>query len=52
MISAVQPPGRWKILVIDSNSLRILTAVCKMHDILEESVTCMSLDASFYVIRR
>ncbi|ORX62335.1 Sec1-like protein [Hesseltinella vesiculosa] len=38
-IKAVQPPGRWKIVVVDSKSLKILNASCKMYDILEENVT-------------
>ncbi|KAI9491623.1 Sec1-like protein [Zychaea mexicana] len=32
-------PGKWKIVVVDSKSTRILTAACKMYDILEENVT-------------
>ncbi|KAI8141032.1 hypothetical protein BJV82DRAFT_518983, partial [Fennellomyces sp. T-0311] len=31
-------PGKWKIVVVDSKSTRILTAACKMYDILEENV--------------
>ncbi|KAI7851749.1 Sec1-like protein [Circinella umbellata] len=32
-------PGKWKIVVVDSKSTRILNAACKMYDILEENVT-------------
>ncbi|ORZ12621.1 hypothetical protein BCR42DRAFT_74663 [Absidia repens] len=40
-IKGVQPPGKWKIVVVDSKSIEILNASCKMYDILEENVTCM-----------
>ncbi|CDS07042.1 hypothetical protein LRAMOSA09565 [Lichtheimia ramosa] len=36
-IKAVQPPGKWKIVIVDSKSTRILNAACKMYDILEEN---------------
>ncbi|KAJ3101990.1 vacuolar sorting protein VPS33/slp1 [Phlyctochytrium planicorne] len=39
MIRAIQPASKWKIVVVDAKSLRILNSVCKMHDILEENVT-------------
>ncbi|KAG0168834.1 vacuolar sorting protein VPS33/slp1 [Apophysomyces sp. BC1015] len=38
-IKAIQPPGKWKIVVVDSKSIQILNAACKMYDILEENVT-------------
>ncbi|KAI9313586.1 Sec1-like protein [Dichotomocladium elegans] len=38
-IKAVQPPGKWKIVVVDAKSAQILNAACKMYDILEENVT-------------
>ncbi|KAJ3236110.1 vacuolar sorting protein VPS33/slp1 [Chytriomyces hyalinus] len=39
MIRSVQPTSRWKIVVVDAKSLRILNSACKMADILEENVT-------------
>ncbi|KAI8848072.1 Sec1-like protein, partial [Chytridium lagenaria] len=39
MIRAIQPASKWKIVVVDAKSLKILNSVCKMHDILEENVT-------------
>ncbi|KAJ3027855.1 UNVERIFIED_CONTAM: vacuolar sorting protein VPS33/slp1 [Siphonaria sp. JEL0065] len=39
MIRSVQPTSRWKIVVVDAKSLRILNTACKMADILEENVT-------------
>ncbi|KAI8093278.1 Sec1-like protein [Halteromyces radiatus] len=38
-IKAIQPPGKWKIVVVDSKSYEILNASCKMYDILEENVS-------------
>src|ERR1700709_2064315 len=37
-IKTVQPAGRWKIVVVDSRSLKILSSACRMYDILEENV--------------
>ncbi|KAI9092656.1 Sec1-like protein [Phlyctochytrium arcticum] len=39
MVQSVQPPGRWKIVVVDPKSIKILNTACRMHDILEENVT-------------
>ncbi|KAI7851471.1 hypothetical protein BDC45DRAFT_445411 [Circinella umbellata] len=38
IIKSVQPAGRWKLVVVDSLSLKILNSACKMYDILEENV--------------
>ncbi|KAF8347811.1 ras opposite [Amanita rubescens] len=38
-IRSVNPPGKWKILVIDEHSQRLLQSVLKQFDILEENVT-------------
>ncbi|KAI9243576.1 Sec1-like protein [Sporodiniella umbellata] len=38
-IKAVQPVGKWKIIVVDSKSSQIINAACRMYDILEENVT-------------
>ncbi|THH29778.1 hypothetical protein EUX98_g4412 [Antrodiella citrinella] len=38
-IRSVNPPGRWKILVVDEHSQTLLSAVLKQFDILEENVT-------------
>ncbi|CEG83853.1 hypothetical protein RMATCC62417_17722 [Rhizopus microsporus] len=40
LIKSVQPTGRWKLVVVDSLSSKILNSACKMYDILEENVTC------------
>ncbi|KAI8986321.1 hypothetical protein BDB01DRAFT_785165 [Pilobolus umbonatus] len=37
-IRSVKPPGKWKIIVVDSKSTQIINAACKMFDILEENV--------------
>ncbi|KAI8917070.1 Sec1-like protein [Powellomyces hirtus] len=39
MIQSVQPANRWKIIVVDPKSIKILNNACRMHDILEENVT-------------
>ncbi|KAL2915942.1 syntaxin binding protein 1 [Polyrhizophydium stewartii] len=39
MIRAVQPASKWKLLVVDSTSAKLLNAICKSHEILEENVT-------------
>jgi len=39
MVKFVQPAARWKIVIVDSNSIRIVNAVCTMHEILGEDVT-------------
>ncbi|KAG1140229.1 hypothetical protein G6F37_006323 [Rhizopus arrhizus] len=39
LIKSVQPTGRWKLVVVDSLSSKILNSACKMYDILEENVT-------------
>ena len=35
----MNPPGRWKILVVDEHSQRLIGSVLKQFDILEENVT-------------
>ncbi|KAJ3370303.1 vacuolar sorting protein VPS33/slp1 [Kappamyces sp. JEL0680] len=39
MIKAVQPAAKWKLLVVDSNSAKLLSTICKSHEILQENVT-------------
>ncbi|ESK97828.1 snare binding protein sec1 [Moniliophthora roreri MCA 2997] len=39
VIRSVNPPGKWKILVVDEHSQKILGSVLKQFDILEENVT-------------
>lgn len=38
LIKTVNPAGRWKLVVVDSLSSKILNSACKMYDILEENV--------------
>ena len=38
-IRSVTPPSRWKILVVDEHSQKLLGSVLKQFDILEENVT-------------
>ena len=37
--------GKWKILVVDSLSRKIINSCCKVHDILDENVT-----STFYLL--
>ncbi|GAC99645.1 hypothetical protein PHSY_007248 [Pseudozyma hubeiensis SY62] len=37
-IRSVQPPSRWKVLVVDSFTKELLQSVLKMYDILQENV--------------
>ncbi len=37
----MNPPGRWKILVVDEFAQKLLGSVLKQFDILEENVTRM-----------
>ncbi|KAJ1547774.1 vacuolar sorting protein VPS33/slp1 [Nowakowskiella sp. JEL0078] len=39
MIKSTQPVGRWKVIIVDPRSVRILNASCRMHEVLEENVT-------------
>jgi hypothetical protein len=38
-IRSVNPPGKWKIVVVDEHSQALLNHVLKQFDILEENVT-------------
>jgi hypothetical protein len=40
-IRSVNPPSRWKILVVDDHSQKLIGSVLKQNDILQESVTSM-----------
>ncbi|KAH8916053.1 hypothetical protein BT69DRAFT_1189502, partial [Atractiella rhizophila] len=37
-IRSVQPPARWKIVVVDQWTRELINGVLKMYDILEENV--------------
>ncbi|TPX58052.1 hypothetical protein PhCBS80983_g03413 [Powellomyces hirtus] len=38
MVKAVDPPGRWKVMVVDDEALRILNTVVKLSDLTDEHV--------------
>ena len=46
----MNPPGRWKILVVDEHSQRLIGSVLKQFDILEENVTRMFTSCVFRVL--
>jgi len=39
MVRSVRPKSGWKVLIVDQASLRIISASCRMHDIMEEGIT-------------
>ncbi len=39
MVRSVDPPGKWKLMVVDSKSLAIMNGVLRVWDVLEENVT-------------
>ncbi|KAI9223501.1 Sec1-like protein [Blastocladiella britannica] len=43
MIRFVQPAGKWKIMVVDPVSIKLLNASLKMFDILDENVTLVEM---------
>ncbi|KAJ3374088.1 vacuolar sorting protein VPS33/slp1 [Allomyces arbusculus] len=43
MVRHVQPAGKWKVMVVDPISMRILNHSVKMFDILDENVTLVEL---------
>ncbi|TFK74997.1 Sec1-like snare protein [Pluteus cervinus] len=46
-IRSVNPPGKWKILVVDEHSQRLLGTVLKQFDVLEENVTLIESITSY-----
>lgn len=42
-IRSVNPPGKWKILVVDDFSQKLLGSVLKQFDVLQENVTLIEL---------
>lgn len=43
MIRSVKPASGWKVLIVDVLSMRIISAACRMYDIIDEGVTCMMI---------
>ncbi|GJE98046.1 Sec1 family protein [Phanerochaete sordida] len=46
-IRSVNPPARWKILVVDEHSQQLLSTVLKQFDVLEENVTLIEAITSY-----
>lgn len=41
-IDAIQPAERYKIVVLDAKTNKIVLSACKMFDIMDRNVTCKS----------
>lgn len=41
-LKSVHSPGKWKVLVVEENALRILNSVCDLHDLSDVNVQGMS----------
>src|SRR6476620_9302169 len=39
VVRQVNPKGKWKLLVVDTSSAKLLNTICKQHEILQENVT-------------
>jgi len=40
MVKHVNPDGGWKVLIIDEESTKIISAALSMYDIMDENVSC------------
>jgi syntaxin-binding protein 1 len=43
-IDAIQPAERYKIVVLDAKTNKIVLSACKMFDIMDRNVTCKSAE--------
>jgi choline kinase len=50
-VDDVKPASGWKVMVVDEASMKIISAVCKMYDIIEKGVTGKKIDETRETIK-
>src|SRR5690242_1186210 len=40
MLRSIKPASGWKVVLVDKISISIISAACRMYDVMEEGVTC------------
>ena len=52
VVRSVTPASGWKVLIVDQDTMRIISASCRMYDIMEEGVTCEYKQKKFPLIHQ